>query len=191
MPGSSARDHDQSPAHARVGRGEQRVGGHVEADVLHGDQGAGAAEGGAQADLQGHLLVGRPLGLARPGRRRTRGSRSRACRGSRFPARTPACSAASATASSPDRSCRSMPASVLALVREAAPPDRMIRDEPAGDAPSSRRGRSRRPRRPPVRNPSKSKRRSVGRQEKTGAVERRLRFKTSDCPFCGLRTWAP
>jgi hypothetical protein len=38
-----------------------------------------------------------------------------------------------------------MPASVLALVREAAPPDRMIRDERAGDAPSSRRGRSRAP----------------------------------------------
>ena len=57
-------DDHQARLHVRVGGGEQRVGGHVQPDVLHGDQGAGAAEGRPQAHLQGHLLVGRPLGAA-------------------------------------------------------------------------------------------------------------------------------
>ncbi len=56
------RDHHQPGRHAGVGDREERVGGHVHAHVLHGDERAGAAEGGPDADLERHLLVGRPLG---------------------------------------------------------------------------------------------------------------------------------
>jgi hypothetical protein len=57
-------DDDQAAFDIGVGGGEQRVGGDVEADVLHGHQGAAAGEGDADADFQGDLLVGRPLRLA-------------------------------------------------------------------------------------------------------------------------------
>ena len=87
MPGSSAETTTSAPVDAGVGGGEQRVGRHVQADVLHGDQRARAGEGRAERHLQGHLLVGRPLGRARRARRTLRGFRWRACRGSRCPAR--------------------------------------------------------------------------------------------------------
>ena len=48
---------------ADVGEGHQRVHRHVESDVLHGDQGADAGEGGADADFHGDLLVDRPLAV--------------------------------------------------------------------------------------------------------------------------------
>ena len=64
MPGSSAEMIDQSPAHAGVGRGEQRVGGDVEADMFHGGQGAGAGKSRADGDFQGDLFVGRPLAVS-------------------------------------------------------------------------------------------------------------------------------
>ena len=57
-----ADDHQAAPD-AGDGGGEEGVGGHVQADVLHGDQGPHAGVGGAQRHLHGHLLVGRPLGV--------------------------------------------------------------------------------------------------------------------------------
>ena len=55
-------DHDQGAAHTGVGRGEQRIRGDVQSDVLHRHEDPGVGESGAQADFQGHLLVWRPLG---------------------------------------------------------------------------------------------------------------------------------
>ena len=57
-------DDDQRAAHAGVGGGEERVGGHVEADVFHRAQRPRPAEGRADGHLQRHLLVRRPLGMA-------------------------------------------------------------------------------------------------------------------------------
>jgi hypothetical protein len=37
-------DDDEPAVHAQVRRGEERIGGHVHADVLHGGEGAAAAE---------------------------------------------------------------------------------------------------------------------------------------------------
>ena len=54
-------DYDQGAAHTRVGRREQRVRGHVEADVLHGHERASVRESRPEPNLQGNLLVGRPL----------------------------------------------------------------------------------------------------------------------------------
>ncbi len=54
-------DQHERAVHAGVGRREERVGGHVHAHVLHGDEHPGAGEGRAETDLEGHLLVGRPL----------------------------------------------------------------------------------------------------------------------------------
>ena len=62
-------DEDQPAAHPGVGEGEQRVGGDVDADVLHGDQHPGAGPRCAGADLEGDFLVHRPL-AARAGQRR-------------------------------------------------------------------------------------------------------------------------
>ncbi len=57
-------DHQHQPAaHAGVGQGEERVGGHVDADMLHGHHRAGAGEAGADSDLEGDLLVWRPGGV--------------------------------------------------------------------------------------------------------------------------------
>jgi hypothetical protein len=55
------RNDDQAAGHAGVRHGEQGVRCHVQAHVLHGDQGARTSKGGADADLQSDLLVGRPL----------------------------------------------------------------------------------------------------------------------------------
>ncbi len=77
---------------AAVGAGHrrvhERVGGHVEADVLHADQRPLAGPAHAERLFVGHLLVGAPEGVdARrcPGSaaRRTRRSRWTGCRGSR------------------------------------------------------------------------------------------------------------
>ena len=58
-------DH-QGAGHAGIGDREQRVRGHIQADMFHRGQGARAAERGADGDLQGHLLIGGPLGMAAP-----------------------------------------------------------------------------------------------------------------------------
>ncbi len=55
-----SRNQDQAAVDAGVGEGEQRIRSHVDPHVLHGHQSAPAAERGADADFQGHLLVGRP-----------------------------------------------------------------------------------------------------------------------------------
>ena len=47
-----------------MGHAEQRVGGDVEPHMLHGDERPRAGEGRADADFQGHLFIGRPLGVA-------------------------------------------------------------------------------------------------------------------------------
>ena len=64
MPGIIGGNDDQRARHAGVGGGEQRVGGHVQAHVLHGAHRPRAAEGRADGHFQRHLLVGRPLGMA-------------------------------------------------------------------------------------------------------------------------------
>src|SRR5690606_33836091 len=61
--GVVGRDDDQGAGGADVAGREQRVGGDVQPDVLHGDDGAGASEAGPQRLLQGRLLVGPPLGV--------------------------------------------------------------------------------------------------------------------------------
>ena len=56
---------DHQPARrAGVGDGEQRVGGHVESDVLHRHQRPAVGEGRADGDFERRLLVGRPLRTA-------------------------------------------------------------------------------------------------------------------------------
>ena len=57
-------DDDQRAAHAGIGGGKQRIGGHIQADVLHRAQRARSAEGRADGDLQRHFLVRGPLGMA-------------------------------------------------------------------------------------------------------------------------------
>ena len=62
------RDDHQRPAGARVGRGKEGIGSHVQSDVLHRHQRGRAGHGHAEADFQGHLFVGGPLGTAAVGR---------------------------------------------------------------------------------------------------------------------------
>ncbi len=100
-------DHDQRAGHAGVGGGEERIGGDVEADVLHRHDRSRARERRAQADLEGHLLVGRPLGAAAQLRERLEDLRGRSA-GIAGAQGDAGVRAASATASSPERSCRSM-----------------------------------------------------------------------------------
>ena len=57
------RDDHQAGLHPDVRRGEERVGGHVQAHVLHAHQGPAAGHRGADAHFHGHLLVGRPLAV--------------------------------------------------------------------------------------------------------------------------------
>ena len=52
---------DHAAVHAGVGHGEQRVGGHVQAHVLHAAEGPLARQAGTEGHLHGHLLVGGPL----------------------------------------------------------------------------------------------------------------------------------
>ena len=56
-------DDDATSVDASVGEGEQGVGGHVEAHVLHDGNGPTSCVGGAKGHLQGHLLVRAPLGI--------------------------------------------------------------------------------------------------------------------------------
>jgi hypothetical protein len=56
------RDDDQPPPHTGVGNGEDRVGRHVHADVLHHRQRPDPRHGSADGDLDGDLLVRGPLG---------------------------------------------------------------------------------------------------------------------------------
>ncbi len=57
-------DQDHQPAaNAGVGQREERIGGDVEADVLHRDQCAPADQRYSGGDLEGDLLVGRPFGV--------------------------------------------------------------------------------------------------------------------------------
>ena len=53
------REQHKPARQARIGRGKQRVCRHVDADMLHGDQGLGPGQGRARADLQRHLFVDR------------------------------------------------------------------------------------------------------------------------------------
>ena len=56
--------HDHEAAgHVDHRRREERVGGDVETHVLHRGERAGAGQRGAGRGLDGHLLVGRPLGV--------------------------------------------------------------------------------------------------------------------------------
>ena len=55
-------DH-QSARDAGVGRGEQRVGGDVQADVFHRGDGARAGKGDAERHFQRDLFIGRPLAV--------------------------------------------------------------------------------------------------------------------------------
>ena len=53
--------HDQRTGHARVGRGKQRVGGNVQADVFHRGDGPRPRERHAQRNFESDLFVRRPL----------------------------------------------------------------------------------------------------------------------------------
>jgi hypothetical protein len=54
---------DQPPVHAREREGHERIGRHVEAHVLHGDDGAPAGQRSPNGGLEGDLLVDAPLGM--------------------------------------------------------------------------------------------------------------------------------
>lgn len=59
---------DHQPAHhTGVGRGEQWIGGDVQADVFHRGHGPGAGECRPQGDLQRDLFIGRPLAASAEG----------------------------------------------------------------------------------------------------------------------------
>ena len=58
------RDDHQRPAGARIGRGKEGIGRHVQPDVFHRDQRRRAGHSHAEGDFQGHLFVGGPLGTA-------------------------------------------------------------------------------------------------------------------------------
>ena len=52
---------DHAAVDAGVGHGEQRVGSHVQADMLHAAEAAPTGQGRAEGDLHRNLLVGGPL----------------------------------------------------------------------------------------------------------------------------------
>ena len=52
---------DRAAVDAGIGKGEQRVGRHVQTHVLHGANGAAAGNGRADRALQGHFFIGRPF----------------------------------------------------------------------------------------------------------------------------------
>ena len=54
---------DEAAVYAGVGHGEERVGCHVETDVLHSAGSASAAEGSAEGGLESDLFVGRPFAV--------------------------------------------------------------------------------------------------------------------------------
>ncbi len=56
--------HEHQPAaHADIGEGEQRVGGDIEAHMLHRRQRPDTAETGADGDFERHFFVRRPGGI--------------------------------------------------------------------------------------------------------------------------------
>ena len=55
--------HDEAGVGPGVGKDHERIGGDVEADVLHRHHGAEAAERSAHPLLERHLLVGGPVGV--------------------------------------------------------------------------------------------------------------------------------
>jgi hypothetical protein len=57
-------DDDQRAANPGVRRRKERIGGDVEADVLHRAESARPTEGRADGDFQGDLLVRGPLGMS-------------------------------------------------------------------------------------------------------------------------------
>ena len=54
-------DDDSAAVDPGIGKGEQRIGRHVQTNVLHGTDGAAAGNRRADGALQGHLFVGRPF----------------------------------------------------------------------------------------------------------------------------------
>ena len=85
-------ENHQAAANAGVRQREERIGGDVEADVLHGDERRGAGQRDAGGDLERDLLVGRPLGVDAGERaealedlRRRRAGIAHADRGTGFP----------------------------------------------------------------------------------------------------------
>ena len=54
---------DHAAVHAGVAHGEQGVGGHVQADMLHCAEAAGTGHGCADGGFHGDLLIGGPFGV--------------------------------------------------------------------------------------------------------------------------------
>ena len=54
---------DQPSVYAGIGKGKERVGGDIEADMFHGAGRAGAAQGSAESDFAGHLFIWRPFAV--------------------------------------------------------------------------------------------------------------------------------
>ena len=102
------RDHYQGAGDTGVGGGKKRIRGHVQADVLHGDQGSGIGISNAQSHFQGDFLVGSPLGAAPKLGKLSRIS-VEGVPGYPVPRVTPPSRAARATASSPLSNSRSGP----------------------------------------------------------------------------------
>ena len=82
-------DDDQRAAHAGVSGREQRVGGHVQADVFHRAQRPRPAEGRADGRPPAPPSRSGTIGHGRPARRNAPGFPWTACRGSRPRARRP------------------------------------------------------------------------------------------------------
>ena len=58
------RRHDHQPrVHARIGRGIQRIGRHIDAHMLHAAHGARARHGRAEGRFHGYLFVGGPFAV--------------------------------------------------------------------------------------------------------------------------------
>ena len=56
-------DDDQAGHRADIGERHQRIGGDIQADVFHGDDGARPGQRSSRRHLQRHFLVGRPLAI--------------------------------------------------------------------------------------------------------------------------------
>ena len=72
--------HHHAALDAQIGKAHQRIGGDIEADLLHGHHRSRAGHGGTGGHFQSHLLVDRPLdvdvaGVARRHRRQNLGGR--------------------------------------------------------------------------------------------------------------------
>ena len=61
--GVVCRDDHEAAVDAVVGRGKQRIGGHVQTDVLHCAEAAHPADGSAVGDLGGDLFIRRPFAV--------------------------------------------------------------------------------------------------------------------------------